>query len=329
MNISCPICLPGPTMTPSVADPECLMGKTRCAQSRKDRSSERWKRRKLSLIKRIPSAPSRIKSYPKSTQPRGSAQCAPKGRKRWAKKHYGTPPRASLAWWKTPWPRWLPKKATMESREQLYSNNQGRHIVTPIIKDFDGGNIEQSRTHRSNGEYCEDGNRGGRRHRKKREVWRQKFAEAVCSIGARSALSSGRPQIEISDKRTNKKTYSATSEKSTTELGSWNKIKRAGINSGKNTPKTAKELDVSGRRVIEPVNDRFTAVVDYWNYCLMKKSFCYDDDVAHELHKMVKKTAVQMKDHMVSGKTVTSVIAVLQDFKLACDARRTFEGTAM
>lgn len=51
---------------------------------------------------------------------------------------------------------------------------------------------------------------------------------------------------------------------------------------------------------MEPVNYSLAAAVDYQNYCLLKKSSCYEEDVTHDLHKMAKKIAVQMKDSIFS-----------------------------
>lgn len=90
-----------------------------------------------------------------------------------------------------------------------------------------------------------------------------------------------------------------------------------------------KELDVPGIKVIEPVNDHFEAEIDYQNYRLLKKTFRYDDNVAHELYKMAKKIAVYLKDRTFSGKELISVIAFLLEFKLACDACKMHESKAM
>lgn len=42
----------------------------------------------------------------------------------------------------------------------------------------------------------------------------------------------------------------------------WNEV-MSGSMSRQCTPKSEKELDVSGRKVLELVNDRFSAAVDY------------------------------------------------------------------
>lgn len=88
-------------------------------------------------------------------------------------------------------------------------------------------------------------------------------------------------------------------------------------------------LDVSGPKVIEPVNDMFSAILGYRTYHLIKKSARYDADGANELHWMAKKTAIQMKDRMFSGKNSRSVIAFIQDFKYACDACKMYEGATV
>lgn len=68
------------------------------------------------------------------------------------------------------------------------------------------------------------------------------------------------------------------------------------------TLKPERELDVIGLKVVETINDRFVAAVDYRNYRLLKKWPRYEDDVTHKLHKMAKNIAMQMKDRILSGK---------------------------
>lgn len=91
---------------------------------------------------------------------------------------------------------------------------------------------------------------------------------------------------------------------------------------------TERELDVSGLRIIEPFNDYYTATVDFWTYRLLNKSSWYDDYVAHELQKMSKKIAVEMKNRICSGKDMVLVIAFLQELKEAWEACEIHEGTA-
>lgn len=45
-------------------------------------------------------------------------------------------------------------------------------------------------------------------------------------------------------------------------------------------------MDAAGLKVVEPVNDCLAAAMNYQSYHLMKKLFCYDKDVAHELHML-------------------------------------------
>lgn len=71
----------------------------------------------------------------------------------------------------------------------------------------------------------------------------------------------------------------------------------------------AKEQNASGLKVIEPVNDRFSAAVGYRNYHLLKKSFRYDDSIAHGLQKMAKNIAVQVKDFDFPWKEPIPVIS--------------------
>lgn len=88
-------------------------------------------------------------------------------------------------------------------------------------------------------------------------------------------------------------------------------------------------MEVDGLKVIEPVNDLFSNALDYHTYRMIKKSAKYNDDVANELHKMTKETAVKMKDRIFSGKNARSDITFLQDVKSACEACNIYEGTAM
>lgn len=81
-----------------------------------------------------------------------------------------------------------------------------------------------------------------------------------------------------------------------------------------------------GLRVSEPISDRFSAALDYQIYGLLKKLSGYDEDVIQQLEKLAKKIAVQMKDRIFSGKYLMSVVAFLQEFESACDARGIHEG---
>lgn len=66
--------------------------------------------------------------------------------------------------------------------------------------------------------------------------------------------------------------------------------------------KPERRLDVSGLRIIETISDRFAAAVGYRNYRVFKKLSRYEDNIAHELQKMEKKLAVQMKGSPFLGK---------------------------
>lgn len=50
-----------------------------------------------------------------------------------------------------------------------------------------------------------------------------------------------------------------------------------------------REVDEPALSVVEPLNDRFAAAADYYDYRLLKKSSNYDGDVTHKLHKMARK----------------------------------------
>lgn len=69
--------------------------------------------------------------------------------------------------------------------------------------------------------------------------------------------------------------------------------------------------------VIQPVSKLFTDDVDYCNYWLKKKSTRYDDDLANELSKMNRKTAVKMKYRTFNEKDPLPIIFFPQVFKAA------------
>lgn len=74
--------------------------------------------------------------------------------------------------------------------------------------------------------------------------------------------------------------------------------------------------------VFKPVNDLLWKALDCPTYSLIKRSAWYDEDVAHELHRMAKRTAAQMNDRTFSGRDPMSVIAFLQDLRTTCDVCR-------
>lgn len=105
----------------------------------------------------------------------------------------------------------------------------------------------------------------------KRDVRRQNVDKAALSTAARLTSSNDRSPVDISNKRTNEKTYSETSEEPKPELPPWNEVTTAGSNSRRNKPRTEKELDVRCLKITEQVKDRFDAAVDYQNYRLLNK----------------------------------------------------------
>lgn len=108
------------------------------------------------------------------------------------------------------------------------------------------------------------------------------------------------------------------SEEQAPDLPPWNEVV-AGNKLKRHTAKPGK-MDIPGLMVIKPVNDHLAAAVDYRNYCLLKKLATYDDDVAHELHKIEKKIAAQMKDRTFFGEYPISAIVFGQESKWVCDA---------
>lgn len=117
------------------------------------------------------------------------------------------------------------------------------------------------------------------------------------------------------------------SEEETSDLPPWNDV-MVGYKTMWCKSKPERVLYVPGFNVTVPINDCFTAAVDYRSYHRLKKSSRYGNDLAHELHRMAKKVAVQMKDRTFSAKDPLSVVAFLQRFKSACDADGIHEGAA-
>lgn len=65
-------------------------------------------------------------------------------------------------------------------------------------------------------------------------------------------------------------------------------------------------------KLIEPVSDLFKIAVDYSTYPLIKQSARYDDDVAHERHRIGNRIAIQMEVRKFSGRDPMAVISFLQ-----------------
>lgn len=157
---------------------------------------------------------------------------------------------------------------------------------------------------------------------------RHKFVGVAYSTDVWSASSTKRPTTDISAEMKNKMAYAETSKEQAFKLPPWNDV-TVGNQSRPYKSKPGREPDVPGLRVVEPVNERFAAAFDYRNYRFFKKSSCYDHDIAHELHKMAKKIAAQMKHGTFSGKDPMSSNTFLKEFKSAWDTCRVHKGTAM
>lgn len=108
------------------------------------------------------------------------------------------------------------------------------------------------------------------------------------------------------------------SEESAPELPTWNEM-QADNKLRRCIPTPERELDVPRCEVITANNDRFATAVNYPNYRYLNKVSLYDDDVEHELHRMAKKIAVQMKDRTFPGKDPSLVIAFYNEFKSLSD----------
>lgn len=92
----------------------------------------------------------------------------------------------------------------------------------------------------------------------------RKFVYVANSTDTRSVSSSDRALTDISDEKTNRRTYSELSEEQAPNLPPWEKYD--GLHQvGRYKLKPEKKLDVPELRVIEPVKDRFTTAVDYRN----------------------------------------------------------------
>lgn len=80
-------------------------------------------------------------------------------------------------------------------------------------------------------------------------------------------------------------------------------------------PPMVKPAAVEGLKVIKPVNELFADAIDYHDYHLIKQSARYDDDDGNELSKMLKKTAVQMKDRTFSAKDSSQLFRFYKTLK--------------
>lgn len=129
----------------------------------------------------------------------------------------------------------------------------------------------------------------------KREERHHKFVKVAYSTGPLSILPGDRPRTELFYKRTKKKAYSELLEEQAPEFR--HEIKGRLVRRQVGTLRNKKKLHVPGIRVIQHVNDRFKATVNYENYRLLKYFYRYRDDVVQKLHKMTKKKEVQTKDH--------------------------------
>lgn len=132
----------------------------------------------------------------------------------------------------------------------------------------------------------------------------------------------------ISDKRTNEKAYSEVSEEQALELPTLNEL-TADSTSKRYTLKTERELNVPGLMLIELNNDRFATAVKYRSLHVLNVSYGYEEDVAHEFHRMAKRIAVQMTDRTFSEQELRSVITFLQKFKSPCNEWRIHKDAAM
>lgn len=82
----------------------------------------------------------------------------------------------------------------------------------------------------------------------------------------------------------------------------WKKVMTASSRPRRKTPKSGKELDAPGLKLIVPVNSRALAVVGYRNFYPMKKLSRYDEDVAHKLLKLAEVITILIKDPTISKK---------------------------
>lgn len=85
------------------------------------------------------------------------------------------------------------------------------------------------------------------------------------------------------------------------------------------TSKPENEPDIPGIRIIVPLNDRLTAVLDYQKYRLLDSLFCYDNDVVHECQEITKKIWLEMSYHTFTKKVPRLVVTALEDLKSTCN----------
>lgn len=60
-------------------------------------------------------------------------------------------------------------------------------------------------------------------------------------------------------------------------------------------------FEIKGHLLLKPLHNLFNDAVNYCQYRLIKKSACYDKDVAHELSQMTKQVATQNTKRNIWG----------------------------
>lgn len=117
---------------------------------------------------------------------------------------------------------------------------------------------------------------------------------------------SEQPSTDISDIKTNSQSYPIARSKSSYSRDWCNArtsrdapVKRNSKpykSKGAFANKIEYPSDAPGATLIEQVNKLFADAVHYKSYAFIKKSARYDDELANEVNKVTKKTAVQVND---------------------------------
>lgn len=82
-------------------------------------------------------------------------------------------------------------------------------------------------------------------------------------------------------------------------------------------------------KLIETVDDRLSALVENRAYRRLKTSSRYNHHSVNELHKTVRRAAVEIAERTFFGKEPMSDFAFLQELKSVRDTCRILEGRAI
>lgn len=81
--------------------------------------------------------------------------------------------------------------------------------------------------------------------------------------------------------------------------------------------------------MLQLVNDKFKAEMDYRTYCLEEKLQKYDEDVEKKMPKWSKGLLVQMNSQTFDAAKPITILSFLDDFMQECDTNEVHPDAAM